>query len=105
MEAARGRLSLWLFSYVALWLCSYVDMWLYGYVAMSLGFTIFRFEFTKITFSKICPYFLVFSEIFWYVKSINKGSPGLQSPEIMKMLGFGPSHNKTDILLDQNGSE
>ena len=36
------------------------------------------------------------------LKSINKGSPGLKNPEIMEMLGFGTSHNKTDILLDQN---
>ena len=33
-------------------------------------------------------------------KSINKGSPWLNNPEIIEMLGFGPSHNKTEILLD-----
>ena len=38
-------------------------------------------------------------------KSIHKGSPGLKNPEFMEMLGFGPSHNKTKILLDQNWSE
>ena len=35
-------------------------------------------------------------------KCINKGSPGLTNPEVMEMLGFGPSHNKTEILLNQN---
>ena len=38
-------------------------------------------------------------------KSINKGSPGVKNPGIMEMLGFGPSHNKTKIRLDQNWSE
>ena len=36
---------------------------------------------------------------------MNKGSPGLTNTEIMEMLGFGPSHNKTNILLDQSWSE
>ena len=39
------------------------------------------------------------------IKSINKGPPGLKNPEIMEMLGSGPSHNKTKILLDQNWSK
>ena len=38
-------------------------------------------------------------------KSINKGSLGLKNPEIMEMLGFGPSHNEIGILLNQNWSE
>ena len=29
------------------------------------------------------------------------GSQGSQNPEIMEMLGFGLSHNKTKTLLDQ----
>ena len=48
------------------------------------------------------PYFLIFLKYFGIFKSINKGSPGVKNPEIMEMLGFGPSHNKTKILLDQN---
>ena len=35
-------------------------------------------------------------------KSRNKGFPGLKNPKIMKLGGFGPSHHKTEILLDQN---
>ena len=35
---------------------------------------------------------------FGIFKSINKGSPGLNNPEIMDMLGFGPSHNKIWIF-------
>ena len=45
---------------------------------------------------------LIFLKYFGVSKSINKGSLGLKNPEIMEMLGFGPSHNKTKILLDQN---
>ena len=37
-----------------------------------------------------------------YFKLINKGSPGVKNPEIMEMLGFGPSNNKIGILLNQN---
>ena len=36
------------------------------------------------------------------LKSIKKGSQGLVNPEIMEVGGFGPSHNKTEIVLDQN---
>ena len=43
--------------------------------------------------------------IFWYIQFHKYGSPGGQNPEIMKMLGFGPSHYKTEVLLDQNRSE
>ena len=39
---------------------------------------------------------------FGIFKSINKGPPGLENPEIMEFGGFGPSHNKTKVLLDQN---
>ena len=35
-------------------------------------------------------------------KSMNKGPPGLKNQEIVKMLGFDHSHNKAEILLDQN---
>ena len=52
----------------------------------------------------------IFSYIFWsilayLIKSINKGSSGLKNPEIMEFGGFGPSHNKTEILLNQNWSK
>ena len=60
--------------------------------------------FAKITcfehVSRISLYRLKYFGIF--IKSINKGSLGLENAEIMEMLGFGPSHNKIDILLDQN---
>ena len=39
------------------------------------------------------------------MKSINKGSPGLGNPEIMEFGGFGPSHNKTKNLKQNNPSE
>ena len=39
------------------------------------------------------------------VEYINKHPPGVKNPEIIEMLGFGPSHNKTKISLDQNRSE
>ena len=35
-------------------------------------------------------------------KLINKGSQELTNPEIIDLGGFGPSHNETEILLDQN---
>ena len=40
-----------------------------------------------------------------YFKSMNMGLQGSKNPEIMDMLGFGPSDNKTEILLDQNEAE
>ena len=39
------------------------------------------------------------------LKSMNKGSLGLENLEIMEFGGFGPSHNKTEILSDQNEAE
>ena len=45
--------------------------------------------------------FLIRSNDFGICKSINKGSPGVENPEIMKMLCFSPSLNNADILLDQ----
>ena len=38
-------------------------------------------------------------------KSIKKGFLWSTNPEIMGMLGFGPSHNKTEILSVQNEAE
>ena len=38
-------------------------------------------------------------------KSINNGSQGSTNPEVMKMLGFGFSHDKIEKLLDQNEAE
>ena len=42
------------------------------------------------------------SDNFGTFESISKGSSGLNNSEIMDFEGFGPSHNKTEILLDQN---
>ena len=44
---------------------------------------------------------LAFRSIFGIFKSINTGLQGFTNPEIMEMLGFGPSDNKAKILLDQ----
>ena len=46
--------------------------------------------------------FLYALKQFGIFKSINKGPPGLKNPAIIDMSGFGPSNNKTKILLDQN---
>ena len=43
-------------------------------------------------FENVSRHFLILLEV-----SINTGSPGLANPEIMEMLGFGPSRNKTEI--------
>ena len=51
------------------------------------------------------PYILMVVEYFCVSKSINKGSHGLENPEIVEILGFGPSNNKTEILLDQNEAD
>ena len=52
------------------------------------------------------PYvFLYFLKHFGILKSINAGSYWYTNPEIMEMLGFGPSNNKTEVLLDQNEAE
>ena len=53
-------------------------------------------------FQKCFLFFLYFVKYLGRFKSINKGSPGLTNPEIMETLGFGPSHNKIEVLLDQN---
>ena len=45
-------------------------------------------------FFLICQYFLYLFEV-----------PGLKNPEIMEFGGFGPSHDKTELLLDQNEAE
>ena len=39
------------------------------------------------------------------LKSIDMGSCGYKNSGSMEMLGFGPSNNKTKILLDQNEAE
>ena len=41
-------------------------------------------------------------EVFCIFKSIYKGPQGFKNPEIMDCGGCGPSHNKTENLLDQN---
>ena len=46
--------------------------------------------------------FLIFSKYVCTFQCINKGPPGVKNPEIMEMLGFVPSKNKTKILLDQH---
>ena len=64
---------------------------------------LWKSRFTTTICFKMCPLvFLHFLEYFWIYKSMNKGPPGAKSPEIMEMLGSGPSHNKTEICLDQN---
>ena len=60
----------------------------------------------KNVFSKnVSMNFLYFSNDFGISKSINKGSPGLEHPEIIEFGGFGPSRNKTETLLDQIKAE
>ena len=48
--------------------------------------------------------FLYFLKLFGILESIDKGSQGSQNPEIIEFEGLGPSHNKTETLLDQNWS-
>ena len=43
--------------------------------------------------------------IFKMFKSINEGSPGDQKYRNHEFGGSGPSHAKTEILLDQNEAE
>ena len=63
----------------------------------------FRFPDLQKSYVRQCFHiFLYVVEYFGIFKSINKGSPGLKNAEIMKMLGFGPSHNKIGILSNQN---
>ena len=45
------------------------------------------------------------SNVIYLSKSINKGSPGLENPEIIELGGSGPSHEETKILLDQIEAE
>ena len=58
-----------------------------------------RYE--KLHMLMLFPYFLYFLKYVGMIESMNKGSPGLKNPEIMEFGGFGPSRNKTKILLDQ----
>ena len=51
------------------------------------------------------PCFPIFLKYFGMFKSINTGSQGLENPEIIEFRGFGPSHNETEVLLDQNEAE
>ena len=126
VEAARGRLLcghvamwlcgsvvMWLCGYEALWLCGYVAMWLFGYVAKFQNFKNQKVGCTHVpekpktycasrnNMFPSCSYIFDFVEAFWYIRV----RPGHKNPEIMKMFGFGPSHNKTKILLDQIRSE
>ena len=55
---------------------------------------IYFFENVPIFLLYCCRYLGIF-------KSIYKGSQGLKNPDIMEFRGDGPSHNKTEILLDQ----
>ena len=49
------------------------------------------------------PYiFLILVEVFWYTEMHKYEAPGVKNPEIMEMLGFGPSHYWTK--LKQNNS-
>ena len=56
----------------------------------------------KIVCRKCVHIFLYVLKYFGMFKFINKGSQGSINSEIMEMLGFGPSHNEIEILLDQN---
>ena len=55
--------------------------------------------FFRACFQVICLF------IFFIFQSIHKGSQGLKHPEIMKVGGLGPSHNKTKTLLNQNEAQ
>ena len=62
-------------------------------------------RYAKTYFVKCVHNFFYFLKYFGIWKSINKGLQGFKNPEIMEMLGVGPSHDKTKIRLDQNSSE
>ena len=49
--------------------------------------------------------FFYCSKCFGIFESMSKGSRGSTNPEFMEFGGFGPSHNKTEVLLDQNEAE
>ena len=53
--------------------------------------------FANINMFEKFSYFLILFEVCGYNKIYKS-----ENPKIMKMLGFGPSHNKTMILLDPN---
>ena len=38
-------------------------------------------------------------------KSINRGTRGLKNQRMMEFEDFGPLHNKTEVLLNQNDAE
>ena len=52
----------------------------------------------RFTHDSTCLFFMYFN-IF---KSRDKGFQGYRNPEIMELGLFGPSNNKTKILLDRN---
>ena len=51
------------------------------------------------------PYFLIRLKYFAILKSIDKGSQESENPSIIQFGGFGPSDDKTEILLDQHEAE
>ena len=61
----------------------------------------FRFSESHIYKNNICQNVsrirLHFLKYLGYLKPINKDSLGVKNPEIMEMLGFGPSHNRIAI--------
>ena len=64
------------------------------------------FHIYEIIFLKMWSSWLLYClNDFGIFKSINKGSWGVENPEIMEFGGFGPSHDETEILWYQNGSK
>ena len=60
----------------------------------------------KTLFLKLFPSaFLTFLKVLRHISIHKCGVPGSNNPEVMDFGGFGPSHNKTEISLFQNGAE
>ena len=65
---------------------------------------ILKSRYVKIKMFKDVPiYFQICFEVSWYNKNHKYGA--LKKSEIMEMLGFGSSDNKTVILLDQDEAD
>ena len=62
----------------------------------------FEIKFMEIRCLQMFPYVLMFFRIIWHIQIIEQEFPGAENLEIMRMLGFGLSNNRTDNLLDQN---
>ena len=53
----------------------------------------------------MCPWLLYVLKYVGMFKSINRGPTGAKNPEIIEFGALGPSHNKIEILLNQNEAE